>query len=343
MPTNPLDSRTSIRKVSGRVHPGAPRCEIGETLKRLQPVISARSFRAAVALVVMTVLLAPGAAFARMPQRGACVPAHVDVSARGSNYQHDNHQAPAVDPLDNWRASAEGKRFKRHAAGSITVPVAFHVLNEGPRKADGNVPQSMIDAQMRVLNDSFSGASGGAPTPFRFELVTVTRTTNADWYNMGYGSRAERLAKSALRVGGPETLNIYTANPGGNLLGWATFPSSYDARPYMDGVVLLWQSMPRGGAEPYDEGDTGPHEAGHWLGLYHTFQGGCSNWGDYVDDTPFERSPAFNCPEGRDSCSEPGLDPIHNLMDYTQDSCMFEFTAGQAVRMDEAWTAYRSG
>ncbi len=273
------------------------------------------------------------------PQR--CAPLAPD-RARGG-YQHDAHVAPAVDPLAAWRQTREGATFQAAATGSIVVPVAFHVINAGPTKAEGNVPQRMIDAQMRVLNESFSGATGGAPTPFTFQLVSVDRTTNPDWYTMGYGSKEEREAKSALRVGGPETLNIYTADLGGGFLGWATFPESYEQHPELDGVVILWRSMPRGGADPYDEGDTATHEVGHWLGLYHTFQGGCSRWGDYVEDTPAEKSPAFGCPVGRDTCTrKPGLDPIENFMDYSDDACMYAFTAGQAFRMNEAWAAFRA-
>jgi hypothetical protein len=228
------------------------------------------------------------------------------------------------------------------ATGSITVPVYFHVINRGKGIQNGDVPDRMIRAQIKVLNEAYDGSTGGAATAFRFELAGVTRTTNEFWYNMGYGSIAEREAKAALHQGGADALNFYTANLGDNLLGWATFPWSYHAKPELDGVVCLFSSLPGGSTVPYDEGDTGTHEVGHWLGLYHTFQGGCSTNNDYISDTPAEFVPAFDCPVGRDSCTRyPGLDPITNFMDYTDDACMFQFTAEQAFRADGMFAQYR--
>jgi hypothetical protein len=241
------------------------------------------------------------------------------------------------------RSFADFNRGRNKRLSSITIPVYFHVISAGRGYANGEVPDHMISAQMRVLNNSFSGATGGAPTPFSFELIEVIRTVNADWFTMRPQSQEERRAKTALRRGGASALNIYTTE-GAGLLGWAYFPSGYKEQPELDGVVVYFDSLPGGEIENYNLGDTVPHEVGHWLGLYHTFQGGCSTNNDYVADTPGERNPAFGCPEGSDTCKTdkfPGLDPIHNFMDYSYDHCMYEFTAGQSTHMEGMYAQYR--
>ncbi len=217
---------------------------------------------------------------------------------------------------------------------SISIPVAYHVITNG---SQGNVSSQQLNQQLNVLNNAYAG------TGFSFYISSTDYTDNASWYTMGPGTSAESQCKSSLNISPETTLNVYIASPGQGLLGWATFPSSLNSNPDDDGVVLLNESLPGGSASPYNLGDTATHEVGHWLGLYHTFQGGCNGNGDYVDDTPAERSPNYGCPSNVDSSKrDPGNDPVTNFMDYTDDSCMFEFTDCQTVRMHEQVAAYRT-
>lgn len=227
-----------------------------------------------------------------------------------------------------------GKNTSQFTA--TVIPVYFHVIRQGSGVSNGDVTTSMVTNQINVLNGAFSGSG------YSFQLMETTRTTNSSWYQNCGTSSVETQMKSSLRRGGSNALNIYSCSPDGGLLGWATFPWWYSGDPSDDGVVLLDQSLPGGSAAPYNLGDTGTHEVGHWMGLYHTFQGGCNGNGDYVSDTAAERSPAYGCPSGRNSCrNKPGLDPIFNFMDYTDDACMDNFTSGQRTRMTNAWNAYR--
>ena len=257
-----------------------------------------------------------------------------------------------VEPSDEEKARIEEEiapylvlptpGVTRQGVTGGTINVYFHVINAGSSASQGNIPDSMINAQISVLNDAY------AAWGWQFQLVSTDRTTNSSWYANCYGS-AETAMKNALRMGSADDLNVYSCNPSGGILGYATFPASYTRAPKMDGVVLLFASLPGGSAAPYNLGDTGTHEVGHWMGLYHTFQDGCARQdrrGDLVSDTPAEKSPAFGCPTGRDTCTGtkfPGLDPITNFMDYTDDACMDRFSTGQDTRMDAQFTTYRFG
>ncbi|RZU51817.1 pregnancy-associated plasma protein-A [Krasilnikovia cinnamomea] len=238
------------------------------------------------------------------------------------------------------------KNSKRLPNGSVTVPTVFHMLSDHAFSAAEKARwQKMIAAQMVVLNDSYSGktAKDASDTPFRFKLTGTTWTVNSAWYNIEPG-KPEKAMKKALKVGDARTLNVYAANIADGVLGWSYFPKKVttNGRDFMDGVVMIGETMPGGNLGDYSEGDTLTHETGHWLALEHTFENGCKKKGDHVDDTPAEAVAQYNCPDGADTCSAPGLDPIHNFMDYTQDSCMNMFTPGQAKRMSDAWVAFRA-
>ena len=242
---------------------------------------------------------------------------------------------PSPQELEQVRAATRQwlqERGLQTAKAQGTISVAFHVITSG---AAGQVTDAQIAAQIAEMNRDYKGSG------FSFRLASVDRTDNAGWYHMIPGSGVERRAKQALAVDPAHHLNLYTCAPGQQLLGWSYFPWSFPEDSPMHGVVVHYASLPGGSLPSYNLGRTMVHETGHYLGLLHTFQNGCNPPGDEVDDTPYEASPAFGCPEGRDTCPSPGLDPIHDYMDYTDDPCITEFTAGQDDRMAAIVPVYR--
>lgn len=298
------------------------------SLSLRQMVGKVASFALGTSLLLGMAFYAPGAQSAAP---GA--PSTVNTPQRCATADVPEAEAATIEQQVKQRTNSKSSGSSQ-TIGSYVISVYFHVITNS--KGEGNVSDARISRQVRVLNEGFSG------TGFSFVLAGTDRTANDQWYLMGYNSQAENRAKAALRKGTGDDLNIYTTD-GGGFLGWATWPHKYKSNPSKDGVVLAHDSLPGGGYEGFNEGDTATHEVGHWLGLFHTFQNGCSNVGDYVADTPSERFPATGCPVGRDTCSEPGLDPIHNFMDYSADACMYEFTPGQAQRMNSYYVTFRQG
>lgn len=243
-------------------------------------------------------------------------------------------QAMAMLVHARARAFRESNRETLDTVGVIRVPVHFHVIYHGQT---GNVTDQQLESQITMLNNVYSSHN------VRFEKVDVTRTENEAWFKMDYGSAEERAAKTALGADPKRNLNFYTANLPFPLLGWATFPWDLAGDPVRDGVVLLFSSLP-GGEAPFDQGKTGVHEVGHWLGLFHTFEGGCDDPnGDFVDDTPAHRGPNFGTPAEN---SEPGCQPntfapVHNYMNYTDDAWRTQLTSGQVQRIRTQIPLYR--
>jgi hypothetical protein len=239
------------------------------------------------------------------------------------------------------RIATDLRAFRNVNAGfrarelEIAIPVHFHVIHSGNQ---GKLTDQQVADQMRALNEGFKN------TGFRFTLASKDWTDNADWFAMRYRSANERAAKRQLGKDVTKALNLYTANLSGGLLGWATFPADLSGDPERDGVVIKYDTVPGGGSARFGQGKTAVHETAHWLGLYHTFQEGCSEPGDEVDDTPYEKTPATGKPgDDRDTCPHlPGRDPIHNFMDYCDDEWLTHFTSLQVVRMKEQVALYRT-
>ncbi|KAG6907686.1 hypothetical protein DXG01_007789 [Tephrocybe rancida] len=224
---------------------------------------------------------------------------------------------------------------------TASIDVHFHVVSANTTLAGGYVPDSQIQAQIDVLNMDY------AETGIKWNLVNTTRIQSQEWFDsVGPESPQNTALKTVFRYGNESTLNVYTVGFVKNieaqgLLGYATFPADYKSAPKDDGVVIRYSSLPNGTAAPFNLGRTLTHEVGHWVGLYHTFQGGCEGSGDSVDDTAPEASPASGCPLKRDTCPGGDVDPVQNFMDYTDDSCMTGFTPGQATRMKAQIRTYR--
>ncbi|HTE49685.1 MAG TPA: zinc metalloprotease, partial [Kofleriaceae bacterium] len=242
-------------------------------------------------------------------------------------------------PAASARVAIEAADRREAARGAVatassrrTMDVAFHVIRS--KSKAGDVPRAQLVRQINVMNAAYKRTS------FRFRLRSITRTTNGAWYKMTMDSAEETRAKDSLHSGHLSTLNVYTTGTK-DALGWAVFPWEAGRKGKQDGIVMDYTTLPGGSHKPYHLGDTLVHETGHWLGLYHTFQGECADK-DGVSDTPAEKSEAFGCPTKRDTCKDdPGRDPIRNFMDYTDDSCMNEFTGGQRGRLGRMTGRYR--
>ncbi|TRM67808.1 hypothetical protein BD626DRAFT_106415 [Schizophyllum amplum] len=286
--------------------------------------------------------------------------AHLQIRSHFASFQPPNSLTPKTDKVERVRCSsnvssevyeAAESRFGYNrilidtdnvAPRSANISVYFHVVSSDDSEENGNVSDDQISQQIDVLNEDY------ADSGLYFVLANTTRTVNEQWFSTAGPDTDEQTdMKNQLRQGDADALNVYTvgfeSGSGTGLLGYSTFPSSFDDNPQDDGVVILFSSLPGGSTENFNLGKTLTHEAGHWVGLFHTFQNGCSEPGDNVDDTPAEAQPNSGCPTTvPDTCPDSeGSDPISNYMDYSYDACLTSFSTGQISRLQDQMATFR--
>jgi len=219
--------------------------------------------------------------------------------------------------------------------GVINIPVYVHVVYSNSNE---NISDAQVASQIAVLNDDFRRnnndanntpsefASVAADTEINFTLANTFRYANS---RTSWGTN--NAVKAEYPPVTPEThMNIWVANIGGGILGYAQFPGGNLAT---DGIVVSPQYFGTTGyvAAPFDGGRTTTHEVGHYLNLRHIWGDGRCNRDDFVADTPSSDRPNYGCPTSAVHCRS--NDQFMNYMDYTDDSCMNMFSLGQKERM----------
>ncbi len=288
------------------------------------------------------------------PRGGLALPALLATIATTAAAQDrcGTPAAPRVAPSPTLRTTASDCDLgstnpdPRYAPTVLyRIPVVMHVIEH--TNGWGAVTDQQVQEQIDILNEDFRALPGtlganGYDTMVEFYLATsdpegnptngITRSVNNNWFQ-DKGAYWESLAWDTSRY-----LNIYS-NTASNFLGYVPdFPASGTlVGTTRDRVVIHWRTVGRvpSFGPPFHLGRTATHEVGHYLGLYHPFQGGCDTAGCYVSgdlicDTNDQAQPLFGCTNAN-SCGTP--DPIDNYMGYADDDCMMRFTAEQALRM----------
>ncbi|KAI9845666.1 MAG: hypothetical protein M1837_004640 [Sclerophora amabilis] len=264
--------------------------------------------------VAMLALVAQQASAAPAPAEAAIAPRPFKCGAKLPQPEVLNQMRQFYE-LD--KAARNGSSLvEERARTSILVDTYFHIVQSNAKK--GSVTSRQMNSQLNTLNGAYANLG------IKFRLRGTDTTTNDVWAK----STSTQAMYNKLHKGGYDTLNIYFhTDLGDSELGTCTLPSPSPGAPgsptYLsDGCSVAAQSVPGGSIFGYNQGKTAAHEAGHWFGLLHTFEGNaCSGNGDLIADTPLQKTSTVGCPANKNSCpSSSGNDAIHNYMDYSQDS-----------------------
>lgn len=247
------------------------------------------------------------------------------------------------------RVSANPQNLRLLPNGVIQIPVVVNVIYKTNAQ---NISDAQIQSQIDALNQDFSATnsdynntpsvfqsirSGDISIEFVLDNVIRLRTKTQSW---PINDAMKKASKGGINPTDPATkLNIWVCNLTSGYLGYAQFPGG---NAVTDGVVIDDNAFGTvGNLYPdYNKGRTATHEIGHWMNLRHIW--GDTNCGnDLVGDTPLHNAANFGCPgEGHlSTCTGTPLEMWMNYMDYTDDGCMYMFTAGQKTRMLTAFAA----
>ncbi len=226
--------------------------------------------------------------------------------------------------------------------GIIEIPVVVNVLY---RTSVQNISQAQIQSQIDVLNKDFSATNAdynltstynsvkSGDVRVRFVLDQVIRkSTNKKSWALNDGMK--KNSQGGINPTSPTTkLNMWVCNLSSGYLGYAQFPGGSSST---DGVVIDDNALGTSGSAmaPFHKGRTATHEIGHWMNLRHIWgDANCGN--DLVGDTPLHNTANYGCPAAghKSTCSGTPVEMTMNYMDYTDDACMYMFSAGQRTRM----------